>query len=204
MHANLLWARSILDQGWLNPNPHHPYADWMRGVGTPAEWLKWWGGAAIFQQSPLYAYLLAGFLAVTDDLLYVLMLQALLAASLGGLLGLITARITGRRRDGWLAFGLAGLYAPFYAYSQVLVRAGLSLVHGIFGSAEGPDLQQPRWAATTPVRLPGRVRDGSRGLSRVFWDRKGDEPTSGLPGPCRECVPLAPLGLCGMAGTHRL
>src|SRR6185436_10975880 len=51
MHANLAWAKSIHEQGWLNPKPHHPYTPWMEKTATYNEWVSWWGGEAIFQQS---------------------------------------------------------------------------------------------------------------------------------------------------------
>lgn len=122
MHANLLWAKSIREQGWINPEPHHPYADWMQRIGTTEEWQQWWGGAQIYQQSPLYAYLLAGMQGFSDDLLYVFVLQAAFAIGLCVCLGLITARVSGDTKTGWVAFILAAAYAPFYAYSQTLLR----------------------------------------------------------------------------------
>jgi len=133
MHANLLWAKSIQEQGWLNPNPHHPYADWMRQIGTFDEWRKWWGGTEIYQQSPLYAYFLAGMQWLNDDLIFVLAAQAVFAVGLCVCLGLITTKVSGNRRTGWIAFTLAALYAPFYAYSQVLLRdmMGWLLVAGL-------------------------------------------------------------------------
>ena len=29
MHANLMWAKGIREQGWLNPRPYHPWTNWM-------------------------------------------------------------------------------------------------------------------------------------------------------------------------------
>ena len=133
MHANLLWAKSIREQGWLNPSPHHPYNDWMQMLGTYDEWLKWWGGAPVFQQSPLYAYLLAVAQWVSEDLIYVFVLQALGAIALSACLGLIAAKVSGNRTAGWIGFGLAAAYAPFLGYSQVLVRdtLGWLLIAGL-------------------------------------------------------------------------
>jgi 4-amino-4-deoxy-L-arabinose transferase-like glycosyltransferase len=122
MYANLLWARSILDQGWLNPQPHHPDVSWMSLIGTREEWLRWWGGGAIFQQSPLYAYCLSGLLSVSGNLLYVHLVQTLLGMGLCVLVGLIARRVSDDVRVGWVAFGLAAVYSPFYAYSWPLLR----------------------------------------------------------------------------------
>jgi len=122
MHANLLWAQSIQDQGWLNPRPYHPYVSWMQLIGTRDEWLQWWGGGAVFQQSPLYAYLLSGLLWMSGNLLYVHLLQAVLGMGLCVLIGLIAHRAANDARVGWMAFALAALYSPFYAYSWPLLR----------------------------------------------------------------------------------
>jgi 4-amino-4-deoxy-L-arabinose transferase-like glycosyltransferase len=121
MHANLVWASGIREQGWLNPDPYHPYTGWMRRIAPYPQWVQWWGGGQIFQQSPLYAYLLA---ALLPKLFLMRLLQALMGMGTCACLGLLTARIAGRPA-GWLAFWLAALYAPFYAYSWPFLRDGL-------------------------------------------------------------------------------
>src|SRR5688572_10083994 len=122
MHVNLLWAEGITKQGWLNPEPFHPYMDWMQFVGKYEEWERWWQTPKIFQQSPLYAYALAGFRSFSGDFLYPVLFQAALAVALCGCLGRITARISGSTRAGWIAFGLAAVYAPFHLYSTMILR----------------------------------------------------------------------------------
>lgn len=52
MHANLMWARGIREQGWLNPAPYHPWNHWMQTVAPYSQWVEWWGGQQIFQQPP--------------------------------------------------------------------------------------------------------------------------------------------------------
>jgi len=44
MHANLMWAKGIEAQGWLNPHPYHPSTDWMQAIAPYAQWVEWWGG----------------------------------------------------------------------------------------------------------------------------------------------------------------
>jgi hypothetical protein len=121
MHANLQWAASIRTQGWVNPFPYHPYNSWMRAIAPYPQWVHWWGGQAVFQQSPLYAYLLSIFL---DRLGWMRIIQALMSAGTCVFIGLLTARIAGRFA-GWIGFWLASLYAPFYAYAWPLLRDGL-------------------------------------------------------------------------------
>jgi len=122
MHANLLWARGIREQGWLNAVPYHPWTDWMQAFAPYQQWVEWWGGEQIFQQSPLYAYVLSIFV---KKLALMRALQALLSIGTCVFLGLFTARICGRLA-GWIAFWLAALYAPFYAYSWPFLRDGLA------------------------------------------------------------------------------
>jgi 4-amino-4-deoxy-L-arabinose transferase-like glycosyltransferase len=122
MYGNLLWAKSIHEQGWLNPHPYHPDFDWMHRMGTRADWMRWWGGDAIFQQSPLYAYLLSILFWLGGNILFVHLFQSLMGMGLCILTGLIARRVTDDSRAGWLAFWLAALYSPYYAYSWPLLR----------------------------------------------------------------------------------
>ena len=122
MHANLLWAEGIRQQGWLDPTPYHPYTGWMQQTAPYPQWLQWWGGQQIFQQSPLYAYLLSLFIQRTP---WMRICQAAMSVATCVLLGLLTRRIAGQAA-GWFAFVLAALYAPFYLYSWPFLRDGLN------------------------------------------------------------------------------
>jgi 4-amino-4-deoxy-L-arabinose transferase-like glycosyltransferase len=120
MHSNLLWAKGIREQGWLNPVPYHPWGEWMQPIAPYSQFLRWWGGGQIFQQSPLYTYVLRLFMPQ-----YFLMrvVQALMSIGTCVFIGLLAARISGRTA-GWIAFWLAALYAPFFAYSWPFLRDG--------------------------------------------------------------------------------
>ena len=122
MNANLQWARGIVEQGWLNPHPYHPYNDWMQEIAPYETWVQWWGGEAVFQQSPLYAYLLAAWLTVGKGLLTVHLAQCLGGALLCVLLALLAAVIFESRHVGWATLFLTALYGRFYGYSWPLLR----------------------------------------------------------------------------------
>lgn len=122
MHANLMWAKGIREQGWLNPAPYHPWNNWMQTSAPYSQWVEWWGGPQIFQQPPLYAYLLSLFV---QRLVLMRIFQALLSIGTCIFIGLFTARLSGSIA-GWLAFWLAVLYAPFYAYSWPFLHDGLA------------------------------------------------------------------------------
>jgi len=122
MHANLEWAQGIVQQGWLNPHPYHPYNDWMQQIAPYEKWVQWWGGETVFQQSPLYAYLLAAWLMVGKGLLTVHFVQCLGGIALCVLIALLAGTVFESRRVGWTALALAGLYGPFYGYAWPLLR----------------------------------------------------------------------------------
>lgn len=125
MHTNLRWAQTIQDQGWLNPKPFHPYTAWMRRMGTEQDFATWWGGTQIFQQSPLYPYLLTAMLWLNGNVLYIHLLQALMGIGLCVLTGLIAHRLTQDPKVGWVAFWITALYSPYYVYTWTLLRDAL-------------------------------------------------------------------------------
>jgi 4-amino-4-deoxy-L-arabinose transferase-like glycosyltransferase len=126
MNANLKWAQSILDQGPLNPEPYHPYNDWMKPIAPFTTWIAWWGGSAVYQQSPLYAYCLAIFLKLTGNILIIHFIHILCGFLLCITIGYLSKEIFDNRVVGLIAFILSGLYGPFYAYAWPLLRDMLS------------------------------------------------------------------------------
>jgi hypothetical protein len=121
MHANLIWAQGIREQGLLDPHPYHPWNTLLQSIAPYPQWVQWWGGEQVFQQSPLYTYILS---AMMKNLFLMRILQAMMSIATCVFIGLFTARISGRIA-GWIAFWLAALYAPFYAYTWPFVRDGL-------------------------------------------------------------------------------
>lgn len=133
IYANLRWAETILEQGPLNPQPYHPYADWMKPIAPFSTWLSWWGNASIYQQSPLYTYFVAVILKMTGSILAVHFIQMIIGIFLCVCIGMLAAEVTRNRIAGLIASGLAGLYGPFYAYSWPLLRDLLSwLITAVF------------------------------------------------------------------------
>lgn len=121
MHTSLMWAKTIREQGWLNPHPYHPWNSLLESIAPYPQWLQWWGGEQVFQQSPLYVYMLS---VLLRNLLFARILQAVLSIGTCVFIGLFTARMSGRTA-GWIAFWLAALYAPFYAYTWPFLRDGI-------------------------------------------------------------------------------
>jgi len=129
MHANLSWAADIREQGRLNPNPYHPYNVWMQRIAPYPQWVQWWGGEQTFQQSPLYAYLLA---LLLPNPVFIRLFQALMNMGICVFIGLLTARIAGRSAglDCFLAGG--SLRAVLRVFMAVLARWTGLVYHGRF------------------------------------------------------------------------
>lgn len=122
MHANLQWAGGITAGDWLGVKPYHPYNDWMKEIAPLEKWHSWWGGEQVFQQAPLYPYLLAAVFSVFGERVdLVLALQLLLGVLQCGLIYGIANRLfgVGVARG---AAALAALYAPFIFFQGVLLR----------------------------------------------------------------------------------
>ena len=56
----------------MNPGRIIPDTDWMQNIASYLQWVRWWGGEQVYQQSPLFAYWLAVALqALSKNLVYV-------------------------------------------------------------------------------------------------------------------------------------
>ena len=149
MHANLMWAKGIDEQGWLNAHPYHPWTDWMQSVAPYPQWVQWWGGEKIYQQSPLYAYLLSLFL---HRYFWMRGLQALLSIAMCALIGLFSAKVGGQNA-GWIGFWMAALYAPFYLYSWPFLRDGLGWLLTVALLWALAELNDKDWREKTSGRI---------------------------------------------------
>jgi hypothetical protein len=122
MYANWHWAQTILAGDWLGRETYHPYFEWMKRIAPLETWYRWWGGKAIFQQAPLYPYLLAGLWALCrGSVTGVLLVQLLI----GAVQPLVMYRLASRLFDprvGLVAAGLTALYGPFIFHQGVLLR----------------------------------------------------------------------------------
>jgi hypothetical protein len=122
MYANWQWAQTILAGDWLGREIYHPYFEWMKRIAPLETWYRWWGGKEIFQQAPLYPYLLAGLLMVSrGSVTWVLLVQLVI----GALQPLVVYRLAARLFDarvGLAGAALTALYGPFIFHQGVLLR----------------------------------------------------------------------------------
>lgn len=126
MHGNLEWARSI-PKDPLGYSPWHPSHPWMLRIAPLEQWLKWWGGKEIFQQSPLYAYLLSLLLSLTKDSLSLIRLLQMGIGSLTPLLlFFMSFRLFGLKPALWTGW-LAALYFPFFCHEYFFLRDFLAI-----------------------------------------------------------------------------
>jgi 4-amino-4-deoxy-L-arabinose transferase-like glycosyltransferase len=112
MAVNVRWADGIRGGDFLCRDTVHPFYPFHESMAPRATWERWWGGARVFQQAPLYAYVLAGLRSLGD----------------GGFwaVGL-----------GQLAFGLASVALVFLIAARAF-GAGIATVAGIGAAVYGP------------------------------------------------------------------
>jgi len=94
MTANFVWSGRILRGDVLGRDGVHPSTGWMRDIAPQSTWQRWWGGNAVFQQAPLYAYTLAGIRWLAgDSFLGIGLVQALLGTLNVGLVFLLARHL---------------------------------------------------------------------------------------------------------------
>ncbi len=125
-YAFYRWAQTILAGDWLGRNTYHPYFDWMQKIAPLETWYRWWGGKEIFQQAPLYPYLLAGLLVLSGGSVLGVLLTQL---AIGAVQPLIIYRLASFVFDSRVALAAAAMtavYGPLIFHEGVLLRDWLS------------------------------------------------------------------------------
>ena len=147
-HAFVQWAKAILAGDWLGRDTYHPYFSWMWGIAPLETWYHWWGGKTVFHQAPLYPYLLAGLLAVTQGSFPVVLLVQLLLGAVQPLLLYYLARRLWNWKVGLLAAVLSALYGPFILHEGFLIRDWLPLLLEplvLIAVLKASDKNSPAW-----------------------------------------------------------
>jgi len=120
LHGTWEWARTILAGDWLGRDTWHP--DFRPDLAPRETWYRWWGGKAVFQQSPLYPYFVAGLLAVSDQSLNVVLLVQLFIGALHPAVMFWLASRLFDVRAGLIAAILTAVYGPFIFHQGTLLR----------------------------------------------------------------------------------
>ena len=124
-HTFSEWAMRIARGDWLCRDAYHPYFGWMQEMAPKERFLAWWGGAEVYHQNPLYAYLLALSYVVAGSSVPLLVLQVLTSV----LAVLLVARLGERLMDaraGWLAAALAAVFGPSVFLDTMVLRSSLT------------------------------------------------------------------------------
>jgi len=117
------WAQGIRAGDWLGRDPYHPAFRWMMDIAPLETWYRWWGGKAIFQEAPLYAYGVAGLLAASaGSLLFVDAVQLAVGALQPLVMFWLGRRFYGDDRVGLVAAALTAVYGPFVFHQGALLR----------------------------------------------------------------------------------
>jgi 4-amino-4-deoxy-L-arabinose transferase-like glycosyltransferase len=97
----------------------------MRALGTQADWERWWGGAGVFQQAPLYSYLVAFVCAPPQGTVLKMFLLQNLLGVLCVPLAYFLGRLWGDERTGLVAAFLWALCQSQVALESFLLRDAL-------------------------------------------------------------------------------
>lgn len=148
MYTYWQWAQTIVAGDWLGRDTYHPSFEWMQAIAPQEIWYRWWGGKAIFQQAPLYPYLLAGLLTVSGGSLALVSALQLLVGAFHPLVMFWLGRRLFDSRVGLAAAGLTAVYGPFVFHEGTLLRDWLP-----------PILEPLALLALLKARESGRSRD---------------------------------------------
>jgi len=121
------WAAQVRAGDWLGRPPFHPDTAWMRKLGTPADWERWWGGLQTYHQAPLYPYLVAAVTRPPDGSpLPLFALQGLLGLACIPMAAFLATRWAGFRAGAIAAF-LWALARPEIALEAFLLRDAVAM-----------------------------------------------------------------------------
>ncbi|NNL94559.1 MAG: hypothetical protein HKO64_02970 [Xanthomonadales bacterium] len=122
MHGYWEWSDSIIAGDWLGKDTWHPEFEWMAQLASPEEWSRWWGDPRVFQQEPVYPYLIALGRTIGLSLTGIILLQLLLGA-LQPLATFFLTRLVFREDGPALVSALfAATYGPLLLNQGALLR----------------------------------------------------------------------------------
>ncbi len=122
MYATYQWAQTILAGDLIGRDTYHPYFQWMKDIAPLETWYRWWGGKEIFQQAPLYAYVVALLLWLSSRSLECVLLIQLVLGALHPLVMYGLAKQLFDARVGLVAAVLTAFYGPFIFHQGTLLR----------------------------------------------------------------------------------
>jgi len=116
------WSDTIIAGDWLGRATYHPHMGWMAELGDEATWHRWWGDKRVFQQEPVYPYLIAVGRSLGLSIGGLILIQ-LLIGSLQPVVTFWLSRLVFRQDAvALIAAAIAGLYGPLIFNQGVLLR----------------------------------------------------------------------------------
>jgi len=116
------WSDSIISGDWLGRDTYHPHFAWMAALGDQATWHRWWGDKRVFQQEPVYPYLIAIGRSLGLSISGLILIQ-LLIGSLQSVATFWLSRLVFRKDVvALISAAIAGFYGPLIFNQGVLLR----------------------------------------------------------------------------------
>ncbi|NOT30633.1 MAG: hypothetical protein HOP15_09330, partial [Planctomycetes bacterium] len=150
MAVNVSWADVIRGGDVLCRETVHPFYPFHESIAPRETWERWWGGARVFQQAPLYAYLLAGVRALGGNSFWAMAIgHMLLGLASVALVFLVAARTFGAGIATLAAIG-AAIYGPLVFHEAVWLRDTLAVTTSLLALwtlGRAPEGGLGRWLA---------------------------------------------------------
>lgn len=194
MEVSLRWADGIRAGDLLCRDTVHPFYAFHESVAPRETWERWWGGARVFQQAPLYPYVLAGVRALGGEGFWAMAIgQLFLGLASVALVRLVAARVFGEPVATLAGLGMA-TYGPLVFHEAVWVRDTLAVTTSLlalWALGRAPEGGRVRWLA---AGLAVAVALLARETALLFVPLAGLWAWLRL-APGRRAAPVAALGL---------
>lgn len=150
MAVNVRWADGIRAGDLLCRRTVHPFYPFHESIAPRETWERWWGGKEVFQQAPLYPYVLAGLRALGGEGFFGVALgQLALGLASVALVFLVAARVFDER-VATLAGAGAAIYGPLVFHEAVWLRDTLAVTTSLlalWALGRAPQGGRARWLA---------------------------------------------------------
>jgi hypothetical protein len=116
------WSDRIIAGDWLGRDTYHPETGWMSALGDQLTWHRWWGDSRVFQQEPMYPYMLAAGRSIGLSIAGLMLVQLLIGTLQPVATFWLTRKVFRQDATALISAAIAGLYGPLVFYQGVMLR----------------------------------------------------------------------------------